>query len=729
MNSLDSLALRAGIEERFRDAQGKIVETSSETKRALLAAMGFKAYDENEASATLSFIDETEWRRSLPPVRVAYSQDEAIKVQAVVRAGMSQVRWSLALEAAGHLSGTAMCNPGTRIENRDVDGRKLERHLLVLKGQIPEGYHALRCELDDSICSLIVTPGKCWLPRAAEERQRLWGVAAQLYLLRSEANWGIGDFADLRKLVELIDELGGDIVGLNPLHSMFLDNPEHASPYSPETRLLLNVLNIDVETVPELTDSPETQRLIASEVFQNRLQQCRASPLVDYAGVAELKLQALKLLFECCRTAPDSKRWQEFESFRRNASGAFEQSCLFEALRQHFASITGTLADWHSWPAEYQDVSSAAVRQFAEEHSGTVTLYAWLQWLADQQLYAASVAAKEMQVGIYRDLAVGGDSSGAAGWSDPDAIVSDAHAGAPPDIFNPAGQDWGLPPFHPRVLFETGYRNFIDLVRANMRHAGGLRIDHAMALQHLYWVPKGKSPREGAYVKYPREDLIGIIALESCRNRCLVVGEDLGTVPEGFRERMMAANVLSYRVLFFEQDTTTGAFLHPQDYPQLALAVAGSHDLPTIRGWWMGTDIDIKERLNLFPDQTAASDARRQRERDRQELVRALRSEQLLSTNGSIRLDELTAAVHAYLARTRALISMAQMDDVTAETDPVNVPATSEEHPNWRRRLSLSLEQLTADPRLPGLARVFQTERELESTSAKRGRAKRRSVT
>jgi 4-alpha-glucanotransferase len=308
-----------------------------------------------------------------------------------------------------------------------------------------------------------------------------------------------------------------------------------------------------------------------------------------------------------------------------------------------------------------------------------------------------------MQVGLYRDLAVGTDSNGAATWSNPGAVVSGASAGAPPDVFNPAGQDWGLPPFHPRALYQTGYRNFISLVRANMRHAGGLRIDHVMALQHLYWVPAGKSPRDGAYVQYPMEDLIGIIALESQRNQCLAVGEDLGTVPDGFRERMQKARILSYRVLFFEQDCATGALRSPAEYPRLSIAVAGSHDLPTIRGWWQGTDLDIKERLGLVPAPKDLQDARAQRERDRRELLRALRSEGLLRGDTQPGTEQLTDAVHAWLARTASLIAMVQLDDITAEADPVNVPSTSGEHPNWRRRLSLTLEELAGHPRLERL--------------------------
>jgi len=316
-----------------------------------------------------------------------------------------------------------------------------------------------------------------------------------------------------------------------------------------------------------------------------------------------------------------------------------------------------------------------------------------------------------MAVGLYRDLAVGADRSGAEAWADATAVVSAAQVGAPPDIYNPAGQNWGLPPFHPRALREEGYQSFIQLVRANMRHAGGLRIDHAMGLQHLYWVLQGEEPSAGAYVRYPMEDLIGILALESHRHGCLIVGEDLGTVPEGFRERMAEANILSYRVLFFEQEPETGAFLPPNAYPELALAIVGSHDLPTLRGWWEGRDLDLKEQLGLFPEPGEASRQHQARERDRMQFLEALRRERLLPDDGEPDIPTLARAAHAFLARTPSGLAMAQIDDLTDEVEPVNVPATSDEHPNWRRRLSMTLEELAARPRFIEIAEIFRAER------------------
>lgn len=711
--ALDALAARMGIEPEFRDARGKLVRASTGTKRSLLAAMGVEAADEAAARAALEALEAAEWTRPLPPVAVLHAGVAPLAVELALPAGTGELAWRLALEEGGEVTGRASFGSLPLIAERSLEGRPLQRRRLVLQGDIPWGYHRLTLDPGGAATTLVVSPGRCWLPTAIAEGRRLWGIAAQLYLLRSATDWGIGDYGDLRSLVELSAARGAAVIGLNPLHAMFNDNPEHASPYSPASRLLLNTLNIDVLAVPELLDCPEMRDLVASDAFRARLEACRAAPLVNYAEVADIKLSVLGRLFESCRGAADGPRWQAFEAFRRARGPVLERNCLFLALREHFAGRDPAQADWHAWPEEVRDPDSPAVAAFAAANRERVDFLAWLQWIADTQLEAAAeaAAARGMAVGLYRDLAVGADRAGAETWADAAAVVSGAQVGAPPDIYNPAGQDWGLPPFHPRALREEGYRSFIELVRANMRHAGGLRIDHVMGLQHLYWVPQGKTAAEGAYVAYPIEDLVGILALESHRQRCLVVGEDLGTVPKGFRERMTAANILSYRVLFFEQEGETGAFLPAEAYPPLALAVVGSHDLPTLRGWWEGRDIVLKERLGLYPEPAEAGRQREARQRDKAQLLAALRQEALLPGDAEPDIPQLARAAHAFLARTPSVLAMAQIDDLTDEADPVNVPATSDEHPNWRRRLSMTLEELAARPRFIDIAEIFRAER------------------
>jgi 4-alpha-glucanotransferase len=703
MTVWDTLANRMGIEAEFVDAGGVLRRTSAKTQQALLAAMGVEATDKAQAAAALNALDHQDWSRALPPVRVAYSG--LITIDVALEASATTLTWRIDLELGDSLTGSIPVDQMAIVESRMIDGRRLERRRLIL-GDLPWGYHRLSVEPGDATTTLIVTPGTCWLPRAIVEGQRLWGLATQLYLLRSANNWGIGDFGDLRSLTAMLAERGADIVGVNPLHALFLDRPEDASPYSPASRLLLNILNIEVAGIAELSECPAARSLLSSPEFLDRLKHCRAASLVDYTGVVALKLPVLRLLFASSQARPDHPRWHEFEEFRRTSGEGLEQACRFLALRQYFSGGTLDGGDWHEWPEAYRDPKSLEVARFASEHAHLVTFHAWLQWIADSQLAKAAEAAKGMAVGLYRDLAVGADRSGVETWSNPHAVVDGVQVGAPPDILNPAGQGWGLPPFNPRALRQETYQSFIELLRANMRHAGGLRIDHIMALQHLYWIPAGSSPGDGAYVRYDLEDLVGILALESQRNRCLVIGEDLGTVPDGFRDRMAASCILSYRVLFFERDAKQ--LIPPYRYPKLAVAVAGSHDLATLRGWWAGDDIARAMTLGHLSGQSAIR-ARREREQDRQILLTALARKGVLPAEIRENGEMLIHAIHTYLADAAAAIVMAQIDDLTREISPVNMPGTTSEYPNWRRRLSMTLEEMPAS--LDALATTFQAKR------------------
>lgn len=452
------------------------------------------------------------------------------------------------------------------------------------------------------------------------------------------------------------------------------------------------------------------QLTIRTEEFQRKLTSCREASLVDYKEVAALKLEVLRLLFASFDRQEDQLDKADLEDFHEERRDLLNRACLFQALRQHFTEKDPELSDCRRWPEEYRSFDAPGVARFSEEHPDLLRFHLWLQWIADRQLERAAGAAEPMEMGIYRDLAVGTHPSGAEVWSHPATLVSNAQVGAPPDIWNPAGQNWGLPPFHPQALRAEGYRSFIDLIRANMRYAGGLRIDHVMALMHLYWIPEGSEPKDGAYVRYPMEDIVGILALESHRQACLVVGEDLGTVPEGFRERMADANILSYRVLFFERERD--GFIPPDEYPPLSLSVASSHDLPTLHGWWKGSDLDLKERLHLFPTGSGCKEARETRASDREDLVRALDTEGLLPAAEGIDAERFSEAAHRYLARSRSLLTLVQIDDLTLEIDQVNVPATTGENPNWRRRLSADLDAIASDPRLAKVADIFRAERQ-----------------
>ena len=704
-SALDALAEYCGIESTYDDAFGRPHRTSSATRRELLRAMRLAAENEAEAQATLDDLQHREWTEP-PPVIVA-ERDAAGQIHIPVTAeqGSPAVEWTVNTEDGDIVRGRSDFAGMRLVESRVCEGRVLERRQMTCPG-LPLGYHRLSTRENAPQTTLIVTPGRCWLPEEARSGEGLWGIAAQLYLLRTEHNWGIGDFTDLRELFQLGIEHGCNVVGVNPLHALFLDKPEEASPYSPLSRYLLNVLNIDVEAIPEVKDSAELQAAIAEPAFQQQLAACRDATEVQYGRVTTLKREMLERAFAAFEASSDPERQKAFSRFMDRQDELFRTHCVFLALRRYFAETEGGKADCGDWPEEFQHSDSPSVTQFAQEHPNEVRFQMWMQWIADTQLGDASSAAAEMRIGLYRDMAVGASASGAEVWSNPQAMLSNAEIGAPPDTWNPAGQNWAIRPFAPRALREEAYRSFIELLRANMRFAGAIRLDHAMSLQRLYLIPTGATAHDGGYVRYPMDDLVGILALESQRNRCLVIGEDLGTVSPGFRERMAAAHILSYRLLLLEVDNESESkkFVPARDYPALALATPSSHDLPTLRGWWSGADIDTKENIGLYQNDRAAAQARVERERDKQNLLDALRTEDLLPADADPDWQQVVDAAHAFLARTPALLTMVQIDDLTGELQQVNQPGTMpDQYPGWRRRLSRSLQELHTDPQLKSL--------------------------
>jgi (1->4)-alpha-D-glucan 1-alpha-D-glucosylmutase len=511
------------------------------------------------------------------------------------------------------------------------------------------------------------------------------------------------------------------MIGVNPLHALFPHNPAHASPYSPSSRLFVNVLYLDVEAVDDYRECEDVRAHVRSAAFQMRLKALRDADLVDYSGVAAVKLDVLERLYAHFRErhlAADSPRARAFRAFQARAGADLRRHALFEALQAHFHRADPEIWGWQVWPAAYRDPDAEAVARYAAEHLERVEFHEYLQWQADRQLEAAGRRSYELDlaVGLYQDLAVSVDRAGAEAWSGQRLYAAGAGVGAPPDDFSLDGQDWGLPPLVPERLRAAAFAPLVATLRANMRHAGALRIDHVMGLMRLFWVPPGGKPKDGAYVHYPFADLLGLVALESQRNKCLVVGEDLGTVPDEVRAALAEAGVLSYRLLYFERDGA-GDFKPPADYPAQAVVAASTHDLPTLAGWWSGGDLGLRESLGMFPTPAAREEQVVARAQDRARLLLALERESLLpagATVNPVSLPEMTPefarALHVYLARTPAQLLAVQVEDVLGVPAQVNLPGTTDAHPNWRRKLPLALERFPDDERIAefggALARV-----------------------
>jgi 4-alpha-glucanotransferase len=535
---------------------------------------------------------------------------------------------------------------------------------------------------------VVAAPRRAYLPR---RQGRIWGIAVQLYTLRSQRNWGIGDFTDLERMCEIAGAAGATLVGINPLHASHRSDPEAASPYAPTSRRFLNWLAIDVELVPEAAD-PDVRHYVAS--VTEDLAALRTKPFVDYTGVAMVKAPALKLCFAGLR----GERTAKFAEFIEHGGAGLLHFATHETIVARYGRNSGL------WPPALRANQPEAIAAFQRAEPRAIEFSMYLQWLAAEQLDDVAATAKSHGVGLYRDLAVGVEAGGAEAWGTSDYVTT-ASVGAPPDLLNTQGQDWGLPPLSPANLARDGYAAFAGLLADNMIDAGALRIDHAMSLMRLFWIPQGGKPADGAYVTYPFDDLLAILAQESVRAKCMIIGEDLGTVPPGFREKMAANSVLSYRILLFERDGS-GRFLPPEEYPELALATTGTHDLPPLAGWLEGDDIVLHKQLGLVADGEA-------------QLIQASRTGSIAALIEALRVtgdlgesEESTDAVvlgaYRYLARSPARIVMLQIEDALGEHTPVNIPGTNLEYPNWRRKLRDDLETIATDGRLERFASALR---------------------
>lgn len=709
MHPIEQLASLHGIGHAYRDWRGEMREVSLQTRAAILAALGVDTSDERATASAISQCETVRWTRLLPPVLVGQS-DRTIEVPVSVSRDLAarSLQWSIELESGEVRSGRFGLDALRMLEEGEADGRAYASYALQLPAQ-PLGYHTLTATLDTGLNAqmrLIVAPVECYEPPSVAGGERAWGVAIQLYSLRSERNWGMGDFSDLRELIGCAAPSGCHLVGLNPLHALAPANPSQISPYSPSNRLFLNVLYISVPDVPEFGECKAAQQRVSEAEFQATLHELRATQNVDYVRVAAAKFEILKLLYAQFRAAHlehDTRRAAAFRAFVESQGESLQLHAIYDALDAELRLQGPQYWGWPSWPDDYRDAMSSTINRFARERAHELEYFLYLQWLAAEQLDAAQKQARNsgMAIGLYGDVAVGANPAGSETWSNRHLYLQGASVGAPPDALALKGQDWGIPPQDPNELRAQQYRPFVELVRNNMRHVSALRLDHVMTLYRLWWVPRGFDSKDGAYVHYPVEDLIAILALESQRNRCVVVGEDLGTVPEAMTEAMQHYRAYHYKVLLFEQEPN-GRFKPPSAYLKDALATVTTHDLPTLRGWWEECDLRLRDRLDLYPSEQFRTQAHATRQAERRQLMMALVEAQLWRWHADEPLPDyssaLSRAVHAFLGLSNANIALIQIEDLIGMTDPVNVPGTDTEHPNWQRKVTQNTSDIFARP-------------------------------
>ena len=663
--ALQELAAAMGILPCWHDLAGTEQVTGPDTQRALLAAKGVPAASDTEARESLDDLRARQAARMIPE-EIVVTAGAACRIPLKDKAD-----WHLELEAGGTQEGRG------------------GREIIVTP---PEGLH--RLTIGDQSCLVIAAPERAPTVEGLSGRGKAWGLSAALYGLRSARNLGVGDYRDLATAAQQAASLGADFIGINPVHARGAASAGF-SPYSPTCRTALEPGHIALDAIPRFESCAEAQHLLARHAAART-----AGKLLDYDAHKRLQRELLDVLFRETIEA-DETATGDFADWRNGPGRALEWFAVFEAI----SLVHGP--DWRAWPVDLQSSGSAAVQRFAAKNAIQVRHHAWLQWLAERQLSEVQTAAKAagMAFGLYLDLAVGVRPGGADSWAAPACFAQGVSLGAPPDAFSPNGQNWTLAPFSPSGLRAAAYRPFIQMLRAAMAHAGIIRIDHILGFNHSFWVPECGAP--GGYVGYPLEPLLALIRIEAARAGCIVVGEDLGFVPQGLRSRLADAGLLGCAVLQFEKEGES--FRPPRHYRPTSLASAGTHDTPTVRGWWSGWDIELRHSLGqtTAEDCAAALDARAA---ERGALCRLLAEEGqapqgLDPAAPPPQADDTTViAVHALLAGAGSQLLAVQLDDALGVVEQQNLPGTTEEYPNWRHRYPVAVDALAGDPGLAAIA-------------------------
>lgn len=716
--TVDVLAEKAGILPEF-EADGGIYTTSFETKKALLNALKFPVKTAKEAQESLRAVLEKPYKTALPPVAVISVEKKIAEITVTFASGHESdpLSFEIIQENGDVVSGQKISADLPITDSLVIEETEYEHRRLTIDLPAQTGYHTLRVSgaaLPDQgrEMALIVVPEKCYMPETMQQGARPWGFPIQLYALRSKRNWGIGDFSDLKEMIGVAKSFGADIVGINPINVAFMAKPETASPYYSSCRLFLNPLYIDVGAVPEAEKCAALQKYIQSKPFVSALKKVRTERLVNYKAVAKLKKKAFELLFEDFKNATDDRR-AAFESFCKKGGRDLQTAALYQVLADYFVGKKKSFG-FKSWGKQYASPDTPASLKFAEEQAEKITYYKYLFWLADEQFQAASAESDNqgLAVGLYQDLAVGVAGESAETWGNQELFATGLSIGSPPDMFNANGQEWGVAPMRPDVMRDEAYVSYRKVLTANMKRAGAVRIDHVMGLARLFCIPKGE---KGAYLRYNVNDLIGIVALESHRNKCLVVGEDLGVVPSYFREILEKAGILSFRVFRYEQ-TNEGQYKPLSVYPKTALIAAGTHDMPTLTGFWSSADIETAKEIGLMGGDGRYEQAQALRMKDRYAMVETLAARGLWFISPAAFDEEisgqkvpprLTEVLYSYLASAPCCLLLVQLEDILGQKEQMNVPGTNREYPNWRCKLPKMTENLYNDENMKRICGVI----------------------
>lgn len=706
MASLKDLAETCGIASSYVDKTGKTHYTEDPVRSFFLDAMGIKNATLADCESSLNALNSV----PLLPEVITFFDDEIISIKPFQK-----------------------CHLTLKDENNTIIAKKnADSEQEVIFSDLRPGYYTLiaKTATEQKESLLIFAPKLCYQPDFIKNKQHIFGVSLMLYALRSKNSLGIGDFGDLKEIVELTAKNGGDVVGINPLgvmsphtlpSSYFKLLKGDVSPYRSLSRLFINYAYLELKKEPDFINSKQVREFMNTEEVKAEIKRLNDSPYVLYAAALRLKLTLLQMMYDTFIASSDKERKNAFQAFKQQKGEELENLCLFEALLENHPNAPF----WQQWTDATDDITSKQTAEFKQAHQNRIDFYAYCHWLADVELKAVQQTAQSlgMKIGLYADMPIGAASNGAEVWENPKAYTLKAGVGAPADPMRPRGQSWGFTPYHPLELVKQHYAPFIRLVKENMAICKALRIDHAMGLKRLFWIffAKDNPVVQGAYIHYDMKALTAILCLESNRSQCLLIGEDLGTVPEGFREYMAEHGLLSYKV-FFRQKEKDGTFIAPKDYMYMSLAQSSTHDQATSFGFWANEDIEVFKQCNLYVNEEQYRQNLDTRRKDRENMVKAFQKENIVTPktleqmklsakDGATIPENLETPVNIYGAKTNSALYLVRLCDIYAQKELDNAPGTIDEYANWRLKLSHDIDVIKQTPTFANALSIIKQNR------------------
>ncbi|MEW6369268.1 MAG: 4-alpha-glucanotransferase [Acidobacteriota bacterium] len=712
---LRELAKLRGITDHYYDVAGVRHETSDEVRAELLKACGFATGTVEDVRRELEALEHVVSTEMIQAATVRTQQE--LRRGLLFRAPGKPIRVTGKVTDEGGVAKPFTADPASfvHVDEQDVGGTRYHDFRFQIPLQLDLGYYSLSISVEtlvktfDATTRLIVCPEHAYLPDWYLSDQSVAGIGISLYGLRSERDWGVGDLGDLCRFVDwAVDHVGVDFIGLNPIHAIFNRQPYNASPYLPTSRFNRNLIYLHLDAIEDFSQSPDVQELHNSAPVQEQIRRLRENSTVHYEEVAALKLKLLAAAFSAFLQSAPSSRRNEFDRFIEQEGELLDNYATFCAIEEHVHAKDPGIWSWTVWPQDLRDPRGAGVAEFKRDHAERILFFKYIQWQLDLQLAAAAARARErgMRIGLYLDLALAVDRHGADYWAYRHLFVGQAKSGAPPDPLGPLGQDWQFPPPDRERYRAEGYRMFSEKIRRNCRHAGALRLDHVMRLIRLFWIPQNRTAVDGAYVLDHADDLLKIVCLESVRNKTIIIGEDLGTVPDSIRETLSRHGILSYRVFYFERSKTPlqggYGFKRPGDYPRLALATLSTHDLPTLAGFWEESDLVRRQQAKVLVGDEKIRLAKEERRAEKRRIA------ETLGIPFDAPVAEVRDAIAAFLASTSSAMMMLNQEDLFLEREQQNMPGTTAEHLNWARRMLYTIEELCTNPAALAAARTLR---------------------